>query len=316
MIFIAEFCQNHNGDFELLKDMISAAKEAGCDYAKIQTIFADTLSKRERFEQGEEKNGKILSIKRPYQAEYDRLKKLELTWEQQAQFVQLCQAAGIKPLTTVFCRSAVPKIRELGFQDVKIASYDCSAPPLLREIKQNFNQLFVSTGASFDEEIEAASDILQGSNFGFLHAVTQYPTPLHEFHLARMDYLRKWAPLVGWSDHSHVARDGIKGTLAAVYYGAEIIERHFTLLPADQTRDGPVSVTPAQVAEIVSAARLEREELKAKLIDEFPDFEKCFGQAYRSLGEQELLNRDYYRGRFVSFDKQGEPVFNWEDKAI
>ena len=48
MKLIAEFCQNHNGDFEILKEMIYAAKEAGCEYAKIQTIFADMLSKREK----------------------------------------------------------------------------------------------------------------------------------------------------------------------------------------------------------------------------------------------------------------------------
>ena len=46
MIFIAELCQNHNGDFELLKEMTYAAKESGSDYAKIQTIFANMVSFR------------------------------------------------------------------------------------------------------------------------------------------------------------------------------------------------------------------------------------------------------------------------------
>ena len=33
---IAEIGINHNGDFELCKEMIMLAKVAGCDYAKIQ----------------------------------------------------------------------------------------------------------------------------------------------------------------------------------------------------------------------------------------------------------------------------------------
>ena len=77
MIFIAELCQNHNGDFELLKEMTYAAKESGADYAKIQTIFANMVSFRERFEKGKIVNGIEEVIKRPYKAEIERLKKLE-----------------------------------------------------------------------------------------------------------------------------------------------------------------------------------------------------------------------------------------------
>ena len=57
MIFIAELCQNHNGDVDLMKKMAYEAKEAGSDYAKIQTIFADMVAYRERFEDGLIENG-------------------------------------------------------------------------------------------------------------------------------------------------------------------------------------------------------------------------------------------------------------------
>ena len=35
-IIIAECCQNHNGDFNILKDMVHSAAEIGADYVKIQ----------------------------------------------------------------------------------------------------------------------------------------------------------------------------------------------------------------------------------------------------------------------------------------
>ena len=74
MIFIAEFCQNHNGDFELLKEMIHAAHECGADYAKVQTIFADMVSYRERFENGITENGKVKAIKRHFRLSMTVLK--------------------------------------------------------------------------------------------------------------------------------------------------------------------------------------------------------------------------------------------------
>ena len=111
---IAEFCQNHNGDFEILKDMIHEAHEAGADYAKIQTIFADMLSYRDRFENGLTKNGIIKSIKRPYQEEYDRLKNLEISYELQSEFVDICKKVGIKPITQPVLKTNIdfcPRLR-------------------------------------------------------------------------------------------------------------------------------------------------------------------------------------------------------------
>jgi len=204
MIFIAELCQNHNGKFDTMKKMAYEAKEAGADYAKIQTIFADMVSFRERFEKGVFKKGAQVVIKRPYKDEYSRLKGLEISYEQQRMFINYCNEIGIKPLTTAFTRDSVDKIHEIGFKDIKIASYDCASSFLLNDVKNIFNKIFVSTGASFDDEIEQAGKILFGKDFYMLHCVTMYPTPLDQFHLSRMELLKKYTPNVGWSDHSLV----------------------------------------------------------------------------------------------------------------
>ena len=44
---IAELCQNHNGNFDILEEMVSAAAESGADYAKIQAISSDDLTFRD-----------------------------------------------------------------------------------------------------------------------------------------------------------------------------------------------------------------------------------------------------------------------------
>ena len=43
VLIIAEIGNNHEGDFELAKDMIDAAAEAGADAVKFQTIIPNQL---------------------------------------------------------------------------------------------------------------------------------------------------------------------------------------------------------------------------------------------------------------------------------
>lgn len=312
---IAELCQNHNGDLTLLKEMVWAAAEAGATYAKIQSMLADDLTFRERFEEGLWEDGAQKAIKRPYQAEYERLKPMDMDDEAHFTFGEECQRAGIRPLTTVFSRSRIPFLAGLGWKAVKVASYDCASAPLLRELKEHFTHLFISTGATFDEEIEAAANLLHGHEFSFLHAVTIYPTPLDELHLGRMPYLRRFTPSVGLSDHTLVARDGIKASIVALSLGADVIERHFTLLPVDATKDGPVSIRPAELEQLVEVSKMSPSELNEYVEREIPEYKIMIGQEHRPLSEVELLNRDYYRGRFAS-RVGGEFVYNWEESPV
>jgi N,N'-diacetyllegionaminate synthase len=240
------------------------------------------------------------------------MSKLEISLDEQAEFVQLCKKVGLKPLTTAFSRSSVEKIKEVGFNEIKIASYDCASVPLLKDVSNIFNRIIVSTGATFDQEIKLAANVLKGHNFSFLHCVTMYPTPLKEFNLARMNFLSRYTDTVGWSDHSKIASDGIKGTLAAVHFGAKLIERHFTILDESETKDGPVSINPKQARQIVDASKMEKYELKCYLEEVFPYYEITLGSKNRDLSAEELLNRDYFRGRFGSPLADGSHQFNWE----
>ena len=142
----------------------------------------------------------------------------------------------------------------LGGDAVKVASYDCASYPLLKDLKAKFKHLFVSTGATYEDEVEKAAQVLTGTSFSFLHCVTIYPTPLNELHLARMQYLRQFTPSVGFSDHTLVERDGIKASVVALHLGADLVERHFTTLPPDKTKDGPVSINPSQLKTLCGLA--------------------------------------------------------------
>lgn len=311
-LILAECCQNHNGKREILRRMIHTAAENGADYVKIQAIRSRELTYRERFEEGmTDENGLVTVIKRPFQAELDRLSTLDLSLEEERWFVEECRRAGILPLTTVFTRTAAQEIKEMGYPAVKIASYDCASLPLLRDVKAIWDKLFVSTGATYDEEIAAAAQVLEGSDYEFLHCVTLYPTPLEELHLSRMQWLRQFTPKVGYSDHSKPADTGMWASKVALALGASCIERHYTVLEPQETRDGPVSIQPAQLKELRTFADMDRDTQMDIIRQGLPDWEKTLGDPRRQLSRAELLNRDYYRGRFAA-KVNGHPVYNWE----
>ena len=310
---IAELCQNHLGDRETMRKMIQAAADAGADYVKTQTIRAEFLAHRPRFDEGVIENGITKVIKRPYQAEYERLSLLDIDMDDHRWFIEQCHEAGVKAMTTVFTRGVVDELAAMDWDAVKVASYDCASFPLLNDLKGCFKKLFVSTGATYDEEIEKAAGILKGSDFTFLHCVTIYPTPLDKLDLSRIDYLRQFSPTDGFSDHTLVSRDGIKAAAGALHYGAEVIERHFTILESDQTKDGPVSITPVLLKELADISRTGRKELKEYIDAKVPEFETMIGSSQRELSAEELLNRDYYRGRFATQTPDGKTLYNWEE---
>lgn len=318
MKIIAEFCQNHNGDFEILRRMINEAAEDGAKYGKIQTIFADDLSFREEFEEGVyDESGNTKTIKRPYRPEYERLKKLELTYEQHEMFIDECKKADIIPLTTAFNISSIPRLKDLGWKSVKVASYDCGSLPLIKALSTCFEELIISTGATYDHEIETTANYLNTINkkFSFLHCVTIYPTPLNFMNLNRIKYLKRFTNSVGLSEHSLVSRDGVKASLAGIYLGADLIERHFTVLSEDKTRDGKVSIRKEHLNELVAFSRLSKDEQRKHVNDHIPEFDSMLGKETRDLSHEEILNRAYYRGRFCN-KIDGKQVFNWEEGAL
>ena len=137
-------------------------------------------------------------------------------------------------------------------------------------------------------------------------------------HLSRIDFLKKYTKNIGYSDHSR-ATDKKKNlaSMAAIYYGAKIIERHIRILGTDDSKDGPVSIEPKEIAEVVKFSKLNKIEQKKFLIQSGLNLNLIKGKKVRQLSFEELLNRDYYRGRFASFSKKNKrQIFNWDETDL
>jgi len=243
---IAELCQNHNGSSELLRKMVDAAAQSGADVVKIQAIFPELLTRRAAFEIGGS------GIDRPYALEVERLSRLILSPKTEADFVHWCRESGVASMITVFALGQAERYASLGYSRVKIASYDCGSVPLLEDVGKYFKRVYVSTGASFDEEIRSMTEVLGDRLASALHAVTKYPNQAKDCHLERIDWLKREFGIqnTGWSDHTLVSEYGVEAGKAAVLMGANVIERHFSILPPNETKDGPVSIGPLELAEL------------------------------------------------------------------
>ncbi len=303
--------------------MVDSAAAGGATHVKIQHIYARNLVYRPEFEEGVEQDGVVKAIRRPWKVEFDRLRPLELSDKECAKFVEHVEDSGLVPMTTCFATGDIGRIVDQGFRVAKVASYDCASYPLLRKLSERFDHIYVSTGATFDDEIRHAAFVLADAAKGFtlLHCVTQYPTPLEVMNLERIGWLTQFGVEVGFSDHSLVSRDGLIAAKAAIYRGARVIERHFTTDEAGETKDGPVSISEDGIRELWDFAKLSSDDQKAHLFAESPHWEVMLGQTERWLSDAELLNRDYYRGRFATPRRPGahraaEMVFTWEETPL
>jgi sialic acid synthase SpsE len=322
LTYIAELCQNHLGKQKYVDNMLERSAASGADIVKLQFIYTKNLAYRSEFENGLKKGNNVLTIRRPYLDEFKRLKKLELPLSYYKKFIKRCESFNVKPMITCFAREDVKKIYELGFKYIKIASYDCASYPMIKQLNK-FKKVFISTGATYDDEIENTSKICKKLNYNviFLHCVTIYPTLPKNFNLARINYLKKFSSEIGYSDHS-LSNNKFKNfaSLSAIYFGARYLERHITILDHNKTRDGLVSIKPEDILEIKMFSELSKTEQLAYLKDKYRiNIKTIRGKVNRKLTHEELLNRDYYRGRFCSkirVNNQSRNLFNWEEAPI
>lgn len=224
---IAEIGWNFIGDMTLAKEMIIAAKESGADYAKFQTWSTQDLKPG-----AWDNDGRI-----------ELYKKAELTPEKHHELKEYCDKHKIEFLTSVFNKKYFNFIKDLKLKSIKIASMEINNKSLIADAKKNFQQVFISTGATKLIELEKISQDLKGDQFVMFHCVSSYPTPAKNVNLPRIKYLKKHFSRVGYSGHYK----GISDAIAALDYNIEFIEKHFTIDNNLPGRDNQFSILPHEM---------------------------------------------------------------------
>ena len=98
VIIIAEAGVNHNGSFELAKELVDAAAEAKADYVKFQTFKADKIVSKDAVKADYHSK----NISDNDNSQYGMLKKLEMPDEWHFELIEYANSKGIQFLSTGF----------------------------------------------------------------------------------------------------------------------------------------------------------------------------------------------------------------------
>lgn len=246
---IAEIGNNFNGDFELAKELVLKAKEAGADAVKFQRRTLDQVFTKAALEAPYNTPTSLGATYGEHRA------KLELTRDQFIDLRALAKKLDLVFFATPFDHESVKALEEIGVDAYKIASFDVTNIPLLEHVAKKNKPIILSTGMSSQEEVDEAIDAILHHNdrLVVLHCVSIYPTPDDKMDLSFIPVMRRrYHPLpVGYSGHE----TDFLPTLAAVSMGATVVERHFTLDKEMKGPDHKLSLTPTEMADMVTAIR-------------------------------------------------------------
>jgi len=243
---IAEIGINHNGDMNVVKELIDAAHDSGCDAVKFQKRTLELVYSKEELDKPRES---------PWgSTNRDQKRGLELTRKDYDEINRYCQVKGIEWLASAWDLESQRFLRRYDLKYNKVASAMLTYRELLEEIASENKYTFMSTGMSTLEQIDIAVQIFTeaGCPFELMHTNSTYPMQPQDANLRVMGSLEnRYQCNVGYSGHE----SGIIVSCAAVARGATSLERHITLDRAMYGSDQAASLEIAGLRRLVGYVR-------------------------------------------------------------
>ena len=285
VLIIAEIGNNHEGDFELAKEMIDAAAEAGADAVKFQTFRTEHY------------------INKLEKQRFSRLKSFELDFFQFEKLSNLAKQHGLFFISTPFDLGSAKALS--NFVDVlKISSSDNTFFPLIETITGYNLPVILSTGILDLTGIQKTVGIFKKAwsrdfvekNLAILHCVCSYPVPLKEANLLAIKSLQEeYTFSIGYSDHVI----GNDAAIISVALGARVVEKHFTLdHNLSDFHDHKISANIPEMKDLVSRIR----NAEAMLGDGLKKAETCETKIVDLVRRSIVVNRDMIAGECIKLE--------------
>lgn len=217
---------------EAAKKYVYEAKRAGADAVKFQSYKADTIVS---------KNSPAYwdLSKEPTTTQHGLFQKHDHFNKEDYQILcDYSKEVGIDFMSTPFDFDSADYLDSM-IDIYKISSSDLTNIPFIKHIAAKGKPVYISTGAAYISEIEEGVRALKEAgckDICLLHCVLSYPTKNEDANLNMIKHLKATFPdvKIGYSDHT--MPDKTMTILTTAYlFGAEIIEKHFTL---DKTLPG------------------------------------------------------------------------------
>ncbi|MHB8192742.1 MAG: N-acetylneuraminate synthase family protein [Bellilinea sp.] len=248
---VAEIGINHNGDVEIAKQLMDAARHAGVDAVKFQKRTPELATPPEqRNVMRETPWGYITYL------EYRH--KMEFGLEQYREIDAHARKIGITWFVSVWDEPSVDFMQAFDPVTYKVPSAALTDHGLLKKLASTNRPVVLSTGMSTINQIRDAVKLLDMDNLVICHTTSSYPCAPEELNLRMIETLRKtYSCPIGYSGHEV----GLIPSAVAVALGACMVERHITLDRAMWGSDQAASVEPGGFERLVKYVRVTEQSL-------------------------------------------------------
>ena len=235
---LAEVASAHGGSSETALRMLEAAFKMGADGIKFQLFRSEQLVVR----------------RHPGRKDFDEI---ELGVKEWRKLLRAARASGLALLVEAFDHDSLELAAEEGADAFKVHSTDMENPELIRQVAETGKPVLFATGGVPDDAVRQALDLVGSAPVILLHGFQTFPTPVEEIRFRELAaWKERYRLPVGFLDHT----DGGSGfalvaPALAVAWGANLVEKHFTLDRSEKGYDYQSSLNPEDFYRMVELLR-------------------------------------------------------------
>lgn len=260
---IAEIGINHNGNMDIAKDLILAAKNNDADAVKFQKRSIDIVYSPSLLDSYRESPWGTTQREQKEGLEFDQEDYLEID--------DFCKDVGIDWFASAWDIESQKFLRQFNLKYNKVASAMTTNLEFLDTVAKENLPTFISTGMCTIDEISVAVDIFKERKcpLVLMHTCSEYPAINENLNLKMILTLKdKFNINVGYSGHE----TSVIPSVFAVALGAVAVERHLTLDRAMYGSDQSASLEPRGFKSMVEKIR---------------EFNDVYGDGVKKITEKE-----------------------------
>jgi sialic acid synthase SpsE len=235
---LAEVASAHGGSIDTALKMLEAAFKIGADGIKFQLFRSDQLVVR----------------RHPGRKDFDTI---ELAAKEWRKLLKAARASGLTLLVEAFDEASLALAAEEGADAFKVHSTDMENPEFIRAVAATGKPMLFATGGVPEAAVREALAIVGGAPVILLHGFQTFPTPVEEIRFRDLaTWKERYRVPVGFLDHT----DGgsafaLVAPALAVAWGANLVEKHFTLDRSEKGFDYQSSLSPEDFYRMVELLR-------------------------------------------------------------
>jgi sialic acid synthase SpsE len=237
-LVLAAVASAHGGSAETALRMLDAAFKMGADAIAFQVYRADLLAVR----------------RHPGRKDLDEI---ELTAKEWRRLLKAAKASGLAVVAEAFDPPSLELAAEAGVDALQIHTTDMENPDFIRAVGAVGRPVLFATGGVTAEAIADAMNLAGGASIGLLHGLETFPTAVEEIRFREIAaWKERYHVPIGFLDHTDAASAfALVAPALAVAYGADLVEKRFTLDRREKGFDSPSSLSPEDFYRMVDLLR-------------------------------------------------------------